>query len=148
MLVPVTDPSLVPVLERIVMAGVALTTRALNEAGTGLDLTFPQWRVLLVLGDDEAGATVSEVASRVGVTVPATSRQLRRLERRGLVAISRDERDRRATRARLTETGASVRETILAHRRDRITRSTSLIRTNDATRRELVRIADALDAYR
>jgi DNA-binding MarR family transcriptional regulator len=104
-------------LERIVVGAVGLTTRALAQADTGLELTFPQWRALLVLGEQTDGARIGEVAARVGGTLPATSRLLRRLERRELTALSVDELDRRATRARLTDHGRTVRETILAHRR-------------------------------
>jgi DNA-binding MarR family transcriptional regulator len=104
-------------LERIAVGAVGLTTRALALADTGFELTFPQWRALLVLGEEVDGARIGEVAARVGVTLPATSRLLRRLERRGLTALSVDELDRRATRARLTDHGRTVRETILAHRR-------------------------------
>jgi DNA-binding MarR family transcriptional regulator len=104
-------------LERIAVGAVGLTTRALAEADAGFELTFPQWRVLLVLGEDPDGARVGAVASRVGVTVPATSRLLRRLERRGLTALSVDDQDRRATRARLTDRGRRVRTAIVDHRR-------------------------------
>ena len=104
-------------LERIAVGAVGLTTRALGTADTGFELTFPQWRALLVLGEEPDGARIGEVAARVGVTLPATSRLLRRLERRGLTALSVDELDRRATRARLTDRGRTVRQTILAHRR-------------------------------
>jgi DNA-binding MarR family transcriptional regulator len=104
-------------LERIVVGAVGLTTRALAQADTGFELTFPQWRALLVLGEGPDGARVGEMATRVGVTVPATSRLLRRLERRGLTTLSVDEQDRRATRARLTDRGRSVRTAILGHRR-------------------------------
>ena len=109
--------SLAEDLERIAVGAVGLTTRALALADTGLELTFPQWRALLVLGEESDGARIGEVAARVGVTLPATGRLLRRLERRGLTALPIDELDRRATRARLTDRGRTVRETILAHRR-------------------------------
>ena len=104
-------------LERIVVGAVGLTTRALAMADTGFELTFPQWRALLVLGEGDDGARIGEVAARVGVTLPATSRLLRRLERRGLTAFAPDELDRRATRARLTLRGRGVREAILEDRR-------------------------------
>jgi DNA-binding MarR family transcriptional regulator len=104
-------------LERIAVGAVSLTTRALAQADTGFELTFPQWRALLVLGEEADGARIGEVAARVGGTLPATSRLLRRLERRGLTALSVDELDRRATRARLTDRGRSVRAAILRHRR-------------------------------
>ena len=104
-------------LERIAVGAVGLTTRALAIADAGFELTFPQWRALLVLGEGDDGARIGEVAARVGVTLPATSRLLRRLERRGLTALAVDEHDRRAMRARLTDRGRAVREAILTHRR-------------------------------
>ncbi len=103
-------------MERITVAAVALTARALAGADGGADLTFPQWRAVVVLGERADGTRVGEVAARVGVTIPATSRLLRRLARRGLVALGVDEQDRRATRARLTDDGVAVRAAILGHR--------------------------------
>jgi DNA-binding MarR family transcriptional regulator len=139
---------LTDLLERLVVVGVAMTTRALAEATPGLDLTLSQWRVLLILGDADEGATVSEVASRVGVTLPATSRQLRRLARRGLVAIAPDERDRRAARARLTAEGTVVRDTILSYRRQRIAEVADGLELAASTTRDLATIVDAYDRYR
>jgi len=104
-------------LERIAIGMVGITTRALAHADTDLELTFPQWRAILLVGADIDGARVGEVAARVGVTLPATSRLLRRLAGRGLVVLRTDDADRRATRARLTERGRAIREAILAHRR-------------------------------
>ncbi len=139
------DPTLTEVLERIVLAGVGLTSRALTEAAPGNDLTLSQWRVLVVLGDTTDGATVSSVAGRIGVTLPATSRQLRRLERRGLVEVGPDERDHRATRARLTASGRRARAAILAFRRARIGAVADRFRPSAAILRNLAQIADALD---
>ncbi len=104
-------------LERIVVGAVGLTTRSLASTDAGFELTFPQWRAILVLGEAGDGARIGEVAARVGGTLPATSRLLRRLEGRGLTALAVDEQDRRATRARLTDRGQQVRAAILEHRR-------------------------------
>jgi DNA-binding MarR family transcriptional regulator len=104
-------------LERIVIGAVGLTTRSLAQAAPGTELTFPQWRAILILGEGPDGARVGEVAAREGVTLPATGRLLRRLERRGFVTLSTDETDRRATRARLTDRGREVRKAIMAYRR-------------------------------
>jgi DNA-binding MarR family transcriptional regulator len=103
-------------LERVAVGAVGLTSRALAEAAPGTELTFQQWRALLILGEDPGGARVGQVATRVGVTLPATSRLLRRLERRGFVALATDEVDRRATRAQLTIRGNEVRSAILRYR--------------------------------
>jgi len=115
---PASRASIADDLERITIGSVGLTTRALAHAETGFELTFPQWRAILVVGAAVDGARVGEVAARVGVTLPATSRLLRRLERRGLTTLDTDETDRRATRVRLTERGLAIRAAILAHRRD------------------------------
>jgi len=130
------------------VAGVAITTRALSEAQPALDLTFPQWRALLVVGERPEGARVGEVAARVGVTLPATSRLLRRLAARGLLEISTDESDRRASRARLTTAGSQARDAILAYRRQRIVETLRGTQLEPSTRAELNRLADAFDAHR
>ena len=144
----VTD-AIVDDLERIAVGSVGLTTRALAGADAGIELTFPQWRVLLVLGEGEDGARIGEVAARVGVTLPATSRLLRRLERRGLTTLTVDEQDRRATRARLTDHGRAVRAAILDHRRTALRDVVSAIPA--AQRRDLGSrlraIADGLERF-
>ena len=132
-------------IEQLVFAGVALTTRALSEARADLDLTLAQWRVLVVLGEEADGATISQVAGRIGVTLPATSRQLRRLQRRGLVDVSRDERDRRATRVRLTDLGQAARDDVISFRRERIAEAAASLDLDPTMASPLARIAEALD---
>jgi DNA-binding MarR family transcriptional regulator len=135
----------VDAIEQLVFAGVALTTRALSEARADLDLTLAQWRVLVVLGEEADGATISQVAGRIGVTLPATSRQLRRLQRRGLVDVSRDERDRRATRVRLTDLGQAARDDVISFRRERIAEAAASLDLDPTMASPLARIAEALD---
>ncbi len=139
----------VDALERIVVGAVGLTTHALAEAAPDIDLTFPQWRAILILGEGADGARVGAVAARVGVTLPATSRLLRRLERRGLVSLATDEADRRATRARLTERGRGVRAAILAYRRASLRAMAAHIAApEDAGPAEtIVRLAAAFEAF-
>ena len=103
-------------LERITVGVVAITVRALAEAVPGVELTLQQWRAILIIGRDPAGARVGAVAAQVGVTLPATGRALRRLAARGLIALGKDETDRRATIARLTPAGQEVRDAVLAYR--------------------------------
>ena len=127
------------------MAGVAITTRALADASDDWELTFPQWRALLIVGEADDGATVSAVAARVGVTVPATSRLLQRLARRGLLNATSDEQDRRATRARLTARGIAVRERIIGRRRALIAERARTLRLSDSTLHELEQVGAAFD---
>ncbi len=139
------DPTdLTEILGRIVIGGIAITTRALGSATPGLDLTFPQWRALLVVGED-TDATISHVAARVGVTVPATSRQLRRLARRGLVAIHRDRDDRRALRIRLTDEGLRVRRRILEYRTEQIALIAAAVTLSNEALAALADLADGFD---
>ena len=107
-------------LTGIVFGGVAITTAALEYATGGEELTFTQWRAILFVGDKEDGCRVGEVATLLHAALPATSRLLRRLERRALITLDPDEHDRRATRARLTAKGRSLRSSVLAYRRDEI----------------------------
>lgn len=145
---PPAERAIVDLLERIVVSGVAITGRALELAtpADGPDLTFPQWRVLLILGATDTGASISAVAARVGVTVPATSRQLRRLAERGLVRIDRSDIDARAARARLTDLGVLVRQDIIAARRVELARIAGRADIDDADMAVLARIADGFDA--
>jgi DNA-binding MarR family transcriptional regulator len=126
-----------------VFAGVALTTVALSAGRAGSELTFPQWRVLVVLGALPDGATTTEIARRVGVTLPATSRQLRRLSARGLIALAPDPKDRRAVRAVLSDGGRELRDAIIAYRRERIASIASEVSVRPTTEGDLARIATA-----
>jgi DNA-binding MarR family transcriptional regulator len=115
----VGEPSLVDALEEIALGSVAVTNTALARAG-GQALSFEQWRALVVLGETSEGIRISAVAREVGVTLPATSRLLQRLARRGLVSFEPDPADSRATITRLTPDGLALRRAVLAFRRRRL----------------------------
>jgi DNA-binding MarR family transcriptional regulator len=115
-----TRQQVVDWLEGIVFGGVAITASALEYATGGEDVTFTQWRAILFVGESSEGCRVGEVARLLHASLPTTSRLMRRLERRGLLTLERDEQDRRATRARLTDAGVRLRSSVLAYRRDEI----------------------------
>jgi DNA-binding MarR family transcriptional regulator len=104
-----------------------------------------QWRVLVVLGDAADDATISQVSRRIGVTLPATSRQLRRLARRGLVEIGPDEGDRRAMRVRLTGLGHTARQDVVAFRKKELAKVAATLRLDKVTANQFARIATAMD---
>ena len=110
------DDRLVNALERLVVGAVGMTTAALESFAPAVDLTLPQWRALVVVAQAN-GIRVGEIASRVGMSVPSTSRLVRRLERRGLVLTGRDDSDRRATIVRPTAEGTELWSTLVEHRR-------------------------------
>ncbi|HEX5015398.1 MAG TPA: MarR family transcriptional regulator [Candidatus Limnocylindrales bacterium] len=132
-------------LEQIISAGVALTTRAIATAGPGLELTFPQWRVLVVLGQASDGVRLTDIAQRIGVTPPATGRQVRRLERRGLVTIRSDERDRRSSRAHLTAEGLTALDAIRTARRAEIVRIAGAFEGRKQLETNLAQLARAFE---
>jgi DNA-binding MarR family transcriptional regulator len=103
-------------LEGIAVGAVAVTTRAL--ATPGAELTFAQWRVVVIVGDDPGGATVTEVAARLGAEISPASRLVSRLARRGFIRAGKDPDDRRVTRVTLTGPGRDLREAVLQRRRE------------------------------
>jgi DNA-binding MarR family transcriptional regulator len=147
---PAAGMDIADALERLAVAMVGLTTLALNKASPEHDLTFPQWRALLIIGEAADGLRIGEIAARLGVTLPATGRLIRRLERRGLVALAPDAADRRATRARLTVLGDDVRREIVGYRRAAIVEIAGRLGLDgDPRARGLLRLlADAFGAYR
>jgi DNA-binding MarR family transcriptional regulator len=91
-------------------------TRRLVETLKRADLTPTQYNALRILrGAGEAGIPCREVGERMVTRDPDVTRLLDRLEARGLVARSRDVRDRRVITARITDGGAAVLETIDPH---------------------------------
>ena len=106
---------LIDILERLAVGSVAVTERAIAAAGA--DLSFVQWRVLLIVGERDDGATVGEIAARIGAHVSPASRLVSRLKRRGVVRTAKDDSDGRVTRVRLTESGLDLRGRVLEQRR-------------------------------
>jgi DNA-binding MarR family transcriptional regulator len=139
------DPGVIDAIERIVVAGVAMTNASIVRSRPNLELTLQQWRVLVVLGEAPDGRSVGEIARQIAVTLPATSRQLRRMEERGLLTLEPDGHDRRVTRARLTEAGISARASIILDRRTSIAAAIGDLRTDPDLVGGLVRIAAALE---
>lgn len=101
-------------VDRVAVGAVALTARAVSEEGA--DLTLAQWRVLVIVGESQAGATVKEIALRMGARPSPTSRLVGRLRHRDLVSSARDDPDGRFTRVRLTESGRRLRSEVLRRR--------------------------------
>ncbi len=81
------------------------------------DFSFPQLATLFLL--DEAGElTIKQVTEVLGRSVSATSRLLDQLVERGLVSRREDERDRRAKRVAITESGRALITTLEQRRAD------------------------------
>jgi DNA-binding MarR family transcriptional regulator len=142
-----TSDIVVDSLNWIVFGGVAMTAAALEQATAGQEITFTQWRAILFVGESATGCRVGQVAQRLMGTLSATSRLLRRLEDRGLLTLERDERDRRATRARLTDEGRRIRQAVLAWRRQKIADITSDVVVPPEVEHTLVALAARFEAH-
>jgi DNA-binding MarR family transcriptional regulator len=80
----------------------------LFEAVGALDLTLTQIKLLHHLEDAERELTLKDLAELVLVSLPAASRTVDDLVRRGFVERHEDVEDRRMKRVRLTDRGRSV----------------------------------------
>ena len=101
-------------LERVVVASVAVTARALAEVAP--ELTFLQWRVL-VLVDAPDGMGVGQLATALDAKIAAVSRLIGRLRVRGLVETRRGDSDARTVFVRLTAKGEDLRQRVVERRR-------------------------------
>ena len=79
----------------------------LFEAVGTLELTLTQIKLLHHL-DDSSDLTLKEAAESVHVSLPAASRLVDDLVRRGFVVRNEDAEDRRMKRVRLTDDGGAV----------------------------------------
>lgn len=90
------------------------TTDLLSRAPAQLlkteELSSTQYNVLRILRGAPEGLLCGEVAARMISRDPDITRLLDRLEKRGLIARSRQQRDRRMVLARITEDGLALLE--------------------------------------
>ena len=103
-------------LEQLAVELVAVTNAAIFDVGAG-DLSLLQWRTLMVLGGSDEPLRVNELADRASASMPSASRLIRRMERRGLVSVSRDPSDGRGRRIALTQAGEALRSNVIGRRR-------------------------------
>lgn len=142
------DRRVVDALERIAVEAVGLTARALASVEGSTDLTLAQWRTLVVV-DAMGGARIGAIASRVGMSLPSTSRLIRRLERRGAVVTEPDPSDGRASIVRATTAGSTFRAAVAARRQELLAGALGerLARGDPVIAAALEEIADALEAF-
>ncbi|MDR3555260.1 MAG: MarR family winged helix-turn-helix transcriptional regulator [Syntrophobacteraceae bacterium] len=105
---PSPDECARSVLETVpmVMRAIRQEMRSHRESG----LSVPQFRVLIYLARNE-GASLSEVAGHLGLTLPATSKMIDVLVARNLVSRGRAPGDRRRVALAPTELGRSSTRT-------------------------------------
>ncbi|MFC4470702.1 MarR family winged helix-turn-helix transcriptional regulator [Streptomyces xiangluensis] len=109
-----------------------------------LGLTYPQYLVMLVLWERDAGSAVSvrDLGTALQLESSTLSPLLKRLEAHGLIRRERRADDERSVAIRLTETGARLRE-----RADTVPvaigDAMGLTREQDAMAKQLLRLLTA-----
>jgi DNA-binding MarR family transcriptional regulator len=115
-----TPPAVLLDVERLVVASVGITARALGEVAP--DLTLVQWRVV-VLVDVAGSIAIGALAAALDSKIAAISRLVSRLRRRGLVETQRGDEDARVVLVSLTEQGRDLRRRVVERRRDDLRRA-------------------------
>ena len=121
-------------------------TRFYKPRLEALDLTYPQYLVLIVLWERD-DITVNALGNRLFLDSGTITPLIKRLEARGLVSRKRDEDDERQVRIRLTPEGRALQDKALAVPLT-IARGTGLTREDvDRLRAELLTLRDRLDGH-
>jgi DNA-binding MarR family transcriptional regulator len=81
-----------------------------------LDLTFTQFKTLMLLAHEPAELSVKEISERLGISLPAASRAVDPLVKRGFVERDEDLIDRRVKRVRPTKQGDRLVERLIETR--------------------------------
>jgi DNA-binding MarR family transcriptional regulator len=89
------------------------TESAVFELIERLELTLTQMKTLQTLAHCEEELSLKALSERLGLSLPATSRTVDGLLRRGLLERHEDERDRRVKRVRITDDGRDTARRVL-----------------------------------
>jgi DNA-binding MarR family transcriptional regulator len=81
-----------------------------------LELTLTQMKTLGMLNECVHEVSVKELSERLGLSLPATSRTVDGLLRRGFLSRTEDTEDRRIKRLRLTDAGRDIVERLASAR--------------------------------
>ncbi len=115
---PTTDDGDDALVEAIIQASramVGVAGRSLAEVA--VDVTLPQYRTLVVLGDD-GPRRLADLAEGLGVSPSTATRMCDRLVRKGLLDRRRDELDRREVNLALTPGGRRLVSAVIERRRE------------------------------
>jgi DNA-binding MarR family transcriptional regulator len=114
-------------------------SECLREASE-LELTFTQFKALMLLAHEPEALSVKDVSDRLGISFPAASRAVDPLVKRGIVERTEDQLDRRVKRVRTTKDGDRLVERLIA---TRIKSFEQLLEGFSVTERR--KLGDALD---
>ena len=118
--------------DAFVTASRALVGMAVRSvAAAPVEITLPQHRALVLLAT-HGSQTVGALASPLGINHSNASRLCDRLERLGLVARRRSERDARSVEISLTDAGEDLLKTVNEHRRSEVIRVLTTMQQDEA----------------
>ncbi|MGH2856646.1 MAG: MarR family winged helix-turn-helix transcriptional regulator [Solirubrobacteraceae bacterium] len=117
-------------------------TADLFEALGALELTISQTKLLQKLEHVDGEVTLKHVGELLGLSLPAASRAVDDLVRRGMVERHEDTEDRRCKRVRLTEPGSAAIRQLNAARLNDLEQFTTTL--TDGERGTLVAALDQL----
>ena len=86
-----------------------LTTQVYTPFLKSLDVTYPQYLVLLVLWQ-QGGQTVNEIGNRLFLESNTLTPLLKRLEEKALISRNRSQKDERVVEITLTKRGQKLKE--------------------------------------
>lgn len=92
-----------------IYAASRLITRAYQPLLDKLDLTYPQYLVLMVLWENDR-VSVNEITSKLILNTNTVTPLLKRMEVQGLITRNRSEIDERSIIVSLTEKGSKLQE--------------------------------------
>ncbi len=104
-----------------------------------LDLSFTQVRALSILANDLERATLGELGDRLGLSLPAVSRAVEGLVKRGYVTRAEASDDRRFKQVAATDSGRALMERLMELR---VAGFGEFVKTLDPAERE--RLANAI----
>ena len=118
-------------------------TRAYRQSLNQLDLTYPQYLVLLVLWQGSA-TTVTGIGQQLNLDSGTLTPLLKRLERAGLIRRQRALEDERVVNISLTENGSDLQHKLAAIQRQVACRTGLSADDFEALRSTLRRLSDTM----
>ncbi|RLJ51980.1 DNA-binding MarR family transcriptional regulator [Litoreibacter meonggei] len=92
---------------RLTVIAAQLSARLSKQYKTQFGISIAEWRILLNLGYSGSGS-VRDIEKRVSLEKSKVSRGVSRLEAKGYLTKSVDDKDRRLLKLALTETGVAL----------------------------------------
>jgi DNA-binding MarR family transcriptional regulator len=105
-----SDEALVRDLGLLIRSLLERSNRSVFQAFDELDLSFTQTKIVMSYTGRDEPRSIKAIADGLGLSLPATSRAIDELLRRGLVTRTEDPDDRRIKQIALTDAGREVTE--------------------------------------